>query len=139
MLKNIITIVITLLLTFMAGCATPTKDIATQYVSPLTYDNYDCQQVGAELTRLTRKISETGARADERASSDSGTMTVGLILFWPSLFFLDNDGPEVQEYGRLKGEYEALEQASIQKKCGYEFREIVIPKPEISEPQESPL
>jgi hypothetical protein len=138
-MKKITAILTSILITFMVGCATPAKDIPAQYVSPLIYDKYDCEQIGAELSRITRKVSETGARADDRASSDSGTMALGLILFWPSLFFLDNDGPEVQEYGRLKGEYEALEQTSIQKKCGYEFKTIVLPEKKVSEPQEAPL
>jgi hypothetical protein len=80
------------------------------------YDSYDCQQVGGELSRLTRKVTESAGAVEENASSDSTTMAIGLILFWPSLFFLDGDGAEAQEYGRLKGEYEALEIASIQKK-----------------------
>ncbi|MGH9425353.1 MAG: hypothetical protein ACRD2L_03485 [Terriglobia bacterium] len=57
-------------------------------------------------------------------------MAVGLILFWPTLFFIDGTGPEAQEYGRLKGEYEALEKVSIQKECGYEFKELAPPEPE---------
>ena len=45
-------------------------------------------------------------------------MGVGLILFWPALFFLEGgDGPEAQEYARLKGEREAIERSSIKKKC----------------------
>ena len=128
-MKNVYLIMICV---FVTGCASPAKDIRTQYVSPLVYENYDCQQIGAELSRLTRRVSETGARVDDRASGDSGTMAIGLILFWPSLFFLDNDGPEAQEYGRLKGEYETLEVVSIQKKCGYEFKEVVIPEKKVS-------
>ncbi len=35
------------------------------------------------------------------------------------MFFLEGgDGVEAQEYARLKGEHEAIETASIQKKCG---------------------
>lgn len=45
-------------------------------------------------------------------------MTVGLILFWPALFFIDGDTPQAQEYARLKAEFDALEQAAIQKECG---------------------
>jgi hypothetical protein len=66
-------------------------------------------------------------------------MALGLILFWPSLFFLDGDGPEAQEYARLKGEYEALEVASIQEKYGYEFAAIALPEKKMSETQDVPL
>lgn len=56
-------------------------------------------------------------------------MGVGLVLFWPTLFFLEGgDGPQAQEYARLKGERDAIERVSIQKKCGIEFKDIA-PKP----------
>ena len=45
-------------------------------------------------------------------------MGVGLVLFWPTLFFLEGgDGPEASEYTQLKGEFEALRTNSVQKKC----------------------
>jgi hypothetical protein len=50
-------------------------------------------------------------------------MGVGLVLFWPALFFLEGgDGPEAAEYAQLKGEFEALRENSIQKKCGIESK-----------------
>jgi hypothetical protein len=40
------------------------------------------------------------------------------VLFWPALFFLEGgDGAEAQEYARLKGEFDALQQMSVQKRC----------------------
>jgi len=45
-------------------------------------------------------------------------MGVGLLLFWPTLFALEGgDGADAAEYGRLKGEFEALRQTSTQKNC----------------------
>ena len=45
-------------------------------------------------------------------------MAIGLVLFWPTLFFLEGgDGPEAAEYARLKGEVDALEGVAIQKQC----------------------
>ena len=128
-----------ILITFMTGCATPAKDIPTSYVSPIIYDNYDCEQISSEASRLTRKVNESAAQVEERASDDSGTMALGLILFWPSLFFIDGDGFDAQEYARLKGEYDALEVASIQKKCGHEFKEIALPEKKVTETPVVPL
>ena len=46
-------------------------------------------------------------------------MGIGLILFWPALFFLEGgDGVNASQYSHLKGEFEALEQVAIQKDCG---------------------
>jgi hypothetical protein len=45
-------------------------------------------------------------------------MAIGLILFWPALFFLEGgDGPQAAEYARLRGEVDALERVAIVKKC----------------------
>ena len=47
-------------------------------------------------------------------------MGVGLILFWPALFALEGgDGPDAEEYRRLKGEVDALQTVSVKKKCGF--------------------
>jgi len=54
---------------------------------------------------------------DKKASGDKVKMGVGLVLFWPALFFLKGDGPETQELARLKGEHDALEQAYLKKSC----------------------
>ena len=49
-------------------------------------------------------------------------MAVGLLLFWPALFFLEGgDGPEAAEYARLKGQYEALRTVAVQRKIGAEM------------------
>jgi hypothetical protein len=49
-------------------------------------------------------------------------MGVGLVLFWPTLFFLEGgDGADAAEYKRLRGEYEALQEASVHKKFGLKF------------------
>lgn len=87
-----------------------------------------CKQIAAELDRVERKINELYHRLGKTASNDSAQMAVGLILFWPTLFFLEGgDGPEAAEYARLKGEMEALEKVSIKKNCGIKFPEP--PKP----------
>ena len=44
------------------------------------------------------------------------------ILFWPTLFFLEGgDGPQAQEYARLKGERDAIGKVAVVKKCAIEF------------------
>ena len=43
-------------------------------------------------------------------------MGIGLVLFWPALFFISGDD-RAEELARLKGEAEASEQAAIQKNC----------------------
>lgn len=101
----------------LAGCATASKDIASAYVSPLQYQSYDCDQIAAELRRVQDRVVQLGGRLDEAASNDKAIMGVGIVLFWPVLFALGGTKQQEAEYARLKGEYEALQQAAIQKKC----------------------
>jgi hypothetical protein len=101
----------------LAGCATSSKDISATYISPLQYQGYDCQQLNLESQRIQRRVVELGGRLDEAASNDKALVGVGMILFWPALFALGGTKQQEAEYGRLRGEYDALQQAGIQKKC----------------------
>lgn len=102
----------------MVGCSTASKNIATAYVSPVTYQTYDCQQIGAESARLQTRVTQLGGRLDEAAANDQAIGVVGAVLFWPALFALGGTKQQEAEYANLKGQYEALHQASIEKKCG---------------------
>jgi hypothetical protein len=101
----------------LSGCATASKDVATAYVSPVQYQNYDCDQIAAESQRLTARVHQLGGRLDEASNNDKAIMRVGLILFWPALFALGGTKQQEAEYARLKGEAEALQQAAVGKKC----------------------
>ena len=103
-------------LAVLAGCAQSADKIKPSYVSPLQYQDLNCKQIRAELGRVGRKMSEVSGIQDKTASNDSVAMGVGLVLFWPALFFIDSSDQKV-EIARLKGEFDALEQAAIQKKC----------------------
>ena len=102
----------------LAGCATSSKDISATYVSPVQYQSYDCQQLQAETQRIQVRVVELGGRLDQAASNDKALVGVGMILFWPALFALGGTKQQEAEYARLRGEYDAVAQASIQKKCG---------------------
>ncbi len=112
----------------VSGCATSPDKIAASSVSPLIYQNYNCQQLVMEGDRVSRKTQALYASLDSKASTDSVQMTVGLLLLWPTLFFLEGgDGPEAAEYARLKGEYDAIHQAAIMKNCQMSLPPITPP------------
>ena len=116
---NIKSFVVLLLVTFLVGCATAPEKLGTTYVSPLQYKDYTCDQIGMEMQRVSRKVAELRGTLDKDASNDAAQMGIGLILFWPALFFLEGgDGVNAAQYSQLKGEFEALEQVAIQKDCG---------------------
>lgn len=101
----------------LSACASHTHEIASAYVSPLKYQDYSCKQIRQEMTRITRKANQLAHHINKNADGDSAAMGVGLILFWPSLFFIDGDTPQAQEYAELRGRFDALEEASIQRNC----------------------
>jgi len=109
----------------MAGCASSPDKIASQSVSTLPYEQHNCKQIGAEVDRVNRRVSELHGTLDKKASGDAAQMAIGMVLFWPALFFLEGgDGPEAAEYARVKGERDALEKVAIQKECGIAFQTI---------------
>ncbi len=106
----------------LGACASSSDEVGSIYVSPLAYQQYNCQQIGQEAERVSRRAAEIAGVQDSKASSDAVMTGVGLVLFWPSLFFIKGDGQTAAELGRLKGEFEALEKASIEKNCGLQFK-----------------
>ncbi|MGE0251226.1 MAG: hypothetical protein AB7G80_01095 [Dongiaceae bacterium] len=117
-------------LALLSACASDPDRLAAAYVSPTQYQSFSCAQIGEEQSRISRQASQLYGNLKKDADNDAAQMGVGLILFWPALFFLEGgDGPQAAEYQRLKGEYEALEQVSVRKKCGIKFRDITPPKP----------
>jgi len=101
----------------LTACATAGKDVASSYVSPMQYANYDCDQLRAESMRISGRVNQLTGRLDEAASNDKAIAGVGMILFWPALFALGGTKQQEEELSRLKGEYDAIEATSTTKKC----------------------
>jgi len=106
------------LLFFMSGCATSPGRIRANYVSPVQYYAWTCGQIHSEMIRVKAKVLELSGVQQGEAVKDTIALSVGLVLFWPALFFML--GPDQkQEIAQLKGEYEALERAAIHNECGF--------------------
>lgn len=101
----------------LAGCATSSRDVASSYVSPMQFQSYDCDQLASETQRIQSRVNQLSGRLDEAASNDKAIMGVGLVLFWPALFALGGTKQQEADYARLKGEYEAIQQSAVAKKC----------------------
>lgn len=100
----------------VSGCASTSERIGASYVSPLTYESYDCEQILAERERIATRVHDVAGAQNRQAKNEQIATGVGLVLFWPALFMLV--GPDRrEELANLKGQYEALEQASTKKRC----------------------
>tara|TARA_B100001029_G_scaffold22387_1_gene15255 strand:- start:1427 stop:1789 length:363 start_codon:yes stop_codon:yes gene_type:complete len=120
MLKNKTFISLFLISVLFTACASQPDKISSQYVPAATYSNYTCDQIASSLRQKNNRMQTLYGSLKEEADADEWQMGVGMILFWPSLFFLEGgDSPESAEYARIKGEVDALNEMSIQKNCGY--------------------
>ena len=106
----------------VAGCASRSENIAAAYVSPTAYASFKCDQIREEATRLSARAAQVSGAQDSKATNDAVATGVGMVLFWPALFFIKGDSTTAAELSRLKGEMEAIEQASNQKRCGVTFQ-----------------
>jgi hypothetical protein len=114
-------LILAVLASTLVACASNPDKIDATYVSPLKYKDYDCDQIALEMDYVGQRTNNLYQRLKSESTADSWQMGVGLVLFWPSLFFLEGgDGPETVEYSQLKGEFKALRQNSVQRKCGIE-------------------
>jgi hypothetical protein len=102
----------------VAGCAQDPKDIQASYVSPVLYQNLSCEQLSAEAQRVSARAAEVTGTQQQKANNDAVAMGVGLVIFWPALFFVKGDNQTAAELARLRGELDAVQQASNAKGCG---------------------
>lgn len=107
---------IPLLAQMLAACSTPASNVQAQYISPYQYNTYSCENIRVELTRVSARVQELTVAQNQEAMKDTFALGVGLVLFWPALFFMIGDDKK-EELSRLKGEYEALERTAIEKNC----------------------
>ena len=115
-IKSILAIIMTMSL-FFSGCAKKSDQIAAKYVSPAMYNSYDCEQVNMERQRLSNRQSELETGQDKIYKSDIAVGLLGILL-WPIWFAIEGDGEIATELGTVKGSVTALQQSSIEKKCG---------------------
>lgn len=117
--------VIILMAFVISGCASSSKEVGTAYISPVAYKNYSCEELVEEGNYIQARVQELAQSLDTEATKDVAQTSAAFILlpftFGLSLGILGalegGDGPEAVEYARLKGEYEAVRQMAVRKKC----------------------
>jgi hypothetical protein len=105
-----------------AGCASRSSEITPAYVSPVMYQGYSCQQLAQEAQGVSARAAQVSGAQDKKRTDDQIATGVAIVVFWPAAFFVGGDGPAAAELANLKGQMTAIEQASIQKKCGIQFQ-----------------
>lgn len=106
----------------VAGCASRSEDVAASYVSANIYQGYSCRELGQEAQRVSAAAAAASGAQDSQRTKDTVATTAAVVIFWPAAFFVGGNSAQTAELARLKGHMQAIEQASIQKKCGISFQ-----------------
>jgi len=107
----------------LCGCASNPDTLPSAYVSAFKYRDFDCEQLGSEMENVSSRTNVLYNQLAKERSADNAQMGLGLVLFWPALFFLEGgDGPQAAEFSQMKGEFEALRQNSVAKKCDIDIQ-----------------
>ena len=101
----------------LAACAPQPDQVAGTYISPATYSSYSCSQLVAERNLVVQKVNELNGAQKKKADNDGAAMAVGMVLFWPALFFLGNKNDLSPQLATMKGTYDALTAAGVAKRC----------------------
>jgi hypothetical protein len=97
---------------FLMGCAMKAESIQPSYVSPVSYDSYTCKQLGQEAARIEAALATASKQQNQARTND----TVGVLLIGMPVSSMSGEAiaPEV---AKLKGEKNAIQQASTLKNC----------------------
>jgi hypothetical protein len=96
------------------GCATESEDAPT---SAADYELFDCTQ----LAQHARNVSVTAAELAGLRPHQCVAAT-GVVIFWPAAFERNHGGSQGDALSKLKSEFEAVQQASLQKNCSIQFQ-----------------
>ena len=118
MKKVFLLLTIALVSTCLMGCAGNPNKMKASYCSVAYYDNYTCEEITRELSQVSNRCDSLYRQLKTDHSNDQWQMTAGMLIFWPTLLLLEGgDGPEADEYCRLKGEKETLTNLAREKGC----------------------
>ncbi len=102
----------------LVACASQPENMEEHYVSHHNYKNMSCEELEREAGVINAQASQLFHKLNEEANLDAAQFWAGMLVVWPSLFFLEGgDGADADTYSRLKGEFTAVERAARAKGC----------------------
>ena len=106
----------------IAGCASRSDEVGAAYTSPVAYQSYSCGELSLEAQRVSSAAAAAAGVQDSQHTKDAVATTAAIVIFWPAAFFVGGDNAKTAELARLKGQMQAIEEASIRRKCGISFK-----------------
>jgi hypothetical protein len=96
----------------LAACAKSPDSISAAYISDVTYRSLNCQDLAVESARINAALARASTQQENARTNDTvGVLLIGLPV---SSMSGDNIAPEIARY---KGELEAINRVSTQKRC----------------------
>ena len=118
-LRTVGLVFITLLL---SACSTSSDHILAQYVPPEKYQALTCWEIGTEGKRVVSRVAEISGDEYPATSGAAWLVAPSIVVHWPTPWFATSE-EAATELSKLKGEFEALEQAAALKRCGLSFKQ----------------
>ncbi len=109
-----VTAVMTTILTIasLSACAQKPEAIQASYISPTTYQGWNCSQLSAEATRIDSALKTASEQQTKARQND----TVGVIFLGLPVSSLSgsNVAPQIAD---LKGRKDVIQQTQIRRGC----------------------
>ena len=105
------------LMLLVSGCASRAVDVPPLPTSPEAFAGWPCPRIDEELDTVQQRAADLAYSVDERAGNNILALGIGAVVFWPALLAMRTDGPEAAELTRLKGRFEALNEAARRVSC----------------------
>ena len=106
----------------VAACTKDANQVGATSVAPIAYDSYSCPQLAEEAQHVSSRAAQATGVQDQNAANDNLAVAAGLIIFWPALSTPKGNNTLAAELVRIKGQMDAIEQASAKNRCNIAFR-----------------
>lgn len=114
--------VVALTVALLSACAQNPKHVHPTYVAYDRYANLGCSELRIEAESVSRHAALLADRQTSEEAQDAAALGVGLILFFPAVYLIEGNTGNAAKLAYLKGQADAIEQASGYKNCGIHFR-----------------
>ena len=99
-----------------SGCAKKATEVQAAYVPKSKYIDKPCKLLEKDMENVSEQLVAVTKSQDSAHNRDVAMAVVGTVLFWPA-YFVMLAGDDEERLAKLKGEYEAIDEAMIYNKC----------------------
>ena len=105
-----------LTVTAFSGCAKKATEVQAAYVPKSKYIDRSCEILEKDMESVSEQLVTVTKSQDSAHNRDVAMAVVGTVIFWPA-YFVMLAGDEEEKLAKLKGEYQAIDEAMIYNHC----------------------